>query len=49
MALLREDLEALTYEMRGNQIQLIKKEDLLVRLGRSPDSGDATIQAFAFD
>ena len=48
-SLLREDLEALTYEMRGNQIQLIKKEDLLVRLGRSPDSGDALIQSMAFD
>ena len=44
-ALLREDLEALTYEMRGNQIQLIRKEDLLVRLGRSPDAGDALIHS----
>jgi hypothetical protein len=44
-ALLREDLTALTYSMRGNQIQLVKKEDLLIRLGRSPDAGDAVIQA----
>lgn len=43
-ALLREDLTALTYSMRGNQIQLVKKEDLLIRLGRSPDAGDAVIQ-----
>ena len=43
-ALLREDLTALTYSMRGNQIQLVTKEDLLIRLGRSPDAGDAVIQ-----
>ncbi len=48
-ALLREDLEALTYDLVGNQTRLIKKEDLLVRLGRSPDRGDAMIQSFAFD
>jgi phage terminase large subunit len=47
-ALLREDLEALTYDLVGNQTRLIKKEDLLVRLGRSPDRGDALIQSFAF-
>lgn len=47
--LLREDLTALTYSMRGDQIQLIKKADLLIQLGRSPDAGDALIQAMAFD
>ena len=47
-ALLREDLEALTYDLVGNQTRLIKKDDLLVRLGRSPDRGDALIQSFAF-
>ncbi len=45
--LLREDLEALTYDLIGNQTRLIKKEDLLIRLGRSPDRGDALIQSFA--
>ena len=48
-ALLREDLEALTYDLVGNQTRLIKKEDLLLRLGRSPDRGDSLIQSFAFD
>ncbi len=45
--LLREDLEALTYDLVGNHTRLIRKEDLLVRLGRSPDRGDALIQSFA--
>jgi hypothetical protein len=48
-ALLREDLEALTYELVGGQIRLVKKEDLLVRLGRSPDRADSLIQSFAFE
>jgi len=48
-ALLREDLEALTYDLVGNQTRLIKKEDLLARLGRSPDGGDAMIHSMAFD
>jgi len=48
-ATLREDLEALTYDLVGNKTRLIKKEDLLVVLGRSPDRGDALIQSFAFD
>jgi len=43
-ALLREDLEALTYDLVGNQTRLMKKDDLLVRLGRSPDRGDALSQ-----
>ena len=49
LALLREDLEALTYDLVGNRTRLIPKDDLLIRLGRSPDRGDATIQSFAFD
>ena len=48
-ALLREDLEALTYDLIGNKTRLIPKEDLCIRLGRSPDRGDALIQSFAFD
>ncbi len=48
-ALLREDLLAMTYSLVGNQTALIKKEDLLDQLGRSPDRGDSFIQSFAFD
>ena len=47
--ILREDLVALTYDLIGNQTRLIKKEDLLDQLGRSPDRGDAMIQSFAFE
>jgi hypothetical protein len=49
LALLREDLEALTYDLVGQKVRLLKKEDLLVRLGRSPDRGDALIQSFSWD
>ncbi len=45
---LREELEALTYDLVGNQTRLIKKEDLCDQLGRSPDRSDALIQSFAF-
>ena len=48
-ALLREDLEALTYDLVGSKVRLIKKEDLLVILGRSPDRADSLIQSFAFE
>jgi phage terminase large subunit len=49
-SLMRADLAALTYELVGErQVKLIKKEDLMEVLGRSPDRGDALIQAFAFD
>jgi hypothetical protein len=43
---LREDLEALTYDLRSGKIQLVLKLDLLAKLGRSPDRGDAFIQSF---
>ena len=46
--ILREDLEALTYDCIGKRVRLIKKEDLLIQLGRSPDRGDAFIQSFAW-
>ena len=46
---MREDLEALTYKLVGNQTRMTKKENLLVRLGRSPDRGDTMPQCFAFD
>jgi hypothetical protein len=48
-ALLREDLEALTYDLVGNQTRLISKQDWCDILGRSPDRGDALIQSMAFD
>jgi hypothetical protein len=47
--LLRADLKALTYELVGErQVRLIKKEDLVEVLGRSPDRGDAFCQSFAW-
>jgi len=49
-SLLRQDLAALTYELVGErQVKLIKKEDLMGVLGRSPDRGDALIQSFSWD
>ena len=49
-SLMRDDLAALVYELVGErQVKLIRKEDLMEKLGRSPDRGDALIQAFAFD
>ncbi len=48
--MMREDLAALTYELVGErQVKLIKKEDLMTNLGRSPDRGDALIQGMGFD
>jgi hypothetical protein len=47
---LRADLAALTYELKGErQVMLIRKEDLMENLGRSPDRGDALIQSFSWD
>lgn len=49
-SLMRQDLAALTYELVGErQVKLIKKEDLMENLGRSPDRGDALIQSFSWD
>ena len=48
--MMREDLVGLTYELVGErQVKLIKKEDLMQTLGRSPDRGDALVQSMAFD
>ena len=47
--LLREDLLALSYDLIGDKTRLIHKKDLLERLGRSPDRGDALIQSFAWE
>jgi hypothetical protein len=49
-SLMRADLAALTYELVGErQVKLVRKEDLMVTLGRSPDRGDALVQALSFD
>jgi len=49
-SLMRKDLAALTYELVGErQVKLLKKEDLMEVLGRSPDRGDALIQSFSWD
>ncbi len=49
-SLMRTDLAALTYELVGErQVKLLKKEDLMTVLGRSPDRGDALIQSFSWD
>jgi hypothetical protein len=45
---LREELAALTFDEVNGQTRLIKKEDLEIKLGRSPDISDALIQSFAF-
>lgn len=48
--LMRADLAALTYELVGERhVKLVKKEDLMTILGRSPDRGDALIQSFAWE
>src|SRR5271157_2039054 len=50
LPLMRQDLAALTYELIGErQVKLLKKEDLMEALGRSPDRGDALIQSFSWD
>ncbi len=46
---LKDELHTLIYDLVGQKVCLIKKEDLLIRLGRSPDRGDALIQSMAFD
>lgn len=45
---LREELEALSYDLVGSMSRLIPKESLMTKLGRSPDISDALIQTFAF-
>jgi hypothetical protein len=44
---MREELAALTYDFAGKKTRLLPKEDWMHRLGRSPDLGDALIQAFS--
>ena len=45
---MREELLALNYDLRGKQTWLVDKQELMDRLGRSPDLADALIQSFAF-
>jgi hypothetical protein len=45
---MREELLALNYDLRGKQTRLVDKQELMDRLGRSPDLADALIQSFAF-
>jgi hypothetical protein len=43
---IREELHALRYHLEGDQSALESKEDLMDRLGRSPDFADAITQTF---
>jgi hypothetical protein len=46
---MREELMALDYGLVGDrQTRLVDKQELMDRLGRSPDLADALIQSFAF-
>jgi hypothetical protein len=45
---LRQSLEALTYDLVGNQTRLLPKKAWCEVLGYSPDVADALIQSFAF-
>lgn len=49
LPMLREEIQALTYECVRNQVRLVPKDDLCAQLGRSPDRCDALLQSFAFD
>lgn len=46
-AILRADLSAPMFTVRGREIQIESKESVCSRLGRSPDEGDAAIMAFS--
>lgn len=41
------DLTAATYKIKGNTVHLETKKDLVKRLGRSPDDGDAVVNAWS--
>ena len=43
---LREELQELRYRLYGDKSQLESKEDLMERMGRSPDFADAICQTF---
>ncbi len=44
---MRTELSELRYELIGQKTKLEPKEDLLIRLGHSPDFADALLQSFA--
>lgn len=46
---MREELLALRYELAGDKSKLEDKDDLMDRLGRSPDYADATCQGWRED
>lgn len=46
-AMLRSDLTAPTWELTANGIKITPKKELVKILGRSPDRGDAVVQAWA--
>jgi hypothetical protein len=46
-AALLSDLTSPRYEVRNNQIVLETKKDLVKRIGRSPDRGDAVVMAWS--
>ena len=46
-ALLRSDLTALKWKLTPNGIKLTPKDELVKDLGRSPDRGDAVVQAWS--
>jgi len=45
---MREEIGLLRYELYGHRTKLEPKEDLMQRLGRSPDLGDALLMTFAY-
>jgi hypothetical protein len=45
--MLRSDLTSLSWELTPNGIKITPKKDLVKLLGRSPDRGDAVVQAWA--
>ena len=46
-AMLRSDLTAVSWELTPNGIKLTPKDKLVKLLGRSPDRGDAVVQAWS--
>lgn len=44
---LRADLTAATYDTETGKIRVEKKTDIVARLGRSPDKGDAVVMAWS--
>ncbi len=45
--LLKADLTILTWELTPNGIKVMTKKDAVKLLGRSPDRGDAVVQAWS--